>query len=133
VRGDVLRTHKADANLKTCERYFSMRHYFTDATGEEILVERFAELHDILVVNIGDREGIMLLKAQFFQAGASLGIDLLTETQRLRSDLQWDPTVEDILEAKDVTNSVVVTALPYIHDGSLVVLDRHFDTLLIPE
>jgi len=67
----------------------------------------------------------MLLKAQFFQAGASLGIDLPTETQRLRSVLQWDPTV-------DLTNSVMVTALPYLDDGSLVVLDRHFDTSLIP-
>ena len=129
VRGDVLRVRSAELTLKTCQRYFSYRHAYTARDGSEEVSERYAELEDIYVLLIEDKE-LILLKARFFQDQAA-SVDIATQTVRLRLDLAFDTTTEDIVQAKDITNQVVVVPLPYEQHRALI-LDRYFDTLLIP-
>jgi hypothetical protein len=74
----------------------------------------------------------VFLKARWFKKAACLGVDLATETVRLRSDLQWDPTHENMVLAEDIAAMVVLHPMPYGPPNRLVSFDRRFDTLNIP-
>ena len=80
-------------------------------------------------MTLGDQE-FTLLRARWFSA-AACHIDLTTETPRLRTYLAWDEQTEKIVEAKAIANQVVLVKLPH-EPNQLTVLDRQFDTLLIP-
>lgn len=131
----MLRVRDADLRCKTRCRYFTMMFESFDAAGEGHKDERFAELLDILEV---DFEGTskVFLKARWFKSAASrgidCGIDLATETVRLRSDLQWEVTDDCMALAENIGCMVVLLPVPYGRPHRLVSLDRRFDTLDIP-
>lgn len=132
VKHQMFRVRDAEIgkkNCKTCERYFASEHRYVAASGDEEVVTRYAEILDIFVLEIDERDFI-LVRASWFQAAASY-IDTVTQTTRLRTDLARDNTKEDIVEAKNITNQVAVVPLPFLEHRA-VVLDRRFDTLTIP-
>ena len=131
VRGEVLRVRERDIKCKTTQRYFVIReeYYEEDDATEPTTNDRWGELLGIFKMLIGGRP-ITLCHARWFSAAAGT-IDLDTETPRLRLDLAWDRSLEVLIEAEVIVSIVVVVPLPY-SPNMAIVLDRRFDTTLIP-
>lgn len=130
--GEDLRVLSKDEGKKTTHRYFTARFTYTSAHGDDEVSERYGEVLKIITLRLANRE-FHLVQARWFSDAAAC-VDLDTETPRLRTDLAWDATTERLVEAKNITNIVLPVEVPWdVMGRSTVVLDRSFDTLLIPE
>jgi hypothetical protein len=130
---DTLRVESRDDGKVTAQRHFSMTFSTIEADGEELFSERYGAIQKVYLVKIGGKD-YTLIDADWYKVESSY-VDLDTETPRLRLDLVMDNTRERIVEANDFARTgrqVVVSRLDY-DPTRAVVLDRRFDTLLIPE
>jgi hypothetical protein len=130
---DTLRVETRDEGKVTAQRHFSMTFSTIQANGEEFDMERYGSVQKVYLVKIGGKD-YTLIDADWYKIESSY-VDLDTETPRLRLDLVMDNTRERIVEAKEIARTgrqVVVSRLDY-DPTRAVVLDRKFDTLLIPE
>jgi hypothetical protein len=104
-----------------------------DPDGDEVDLERYGSVLNIYVLRIFGEE-FTLIKAKWFKAESS-HVDLKIENVKIRLDLAVDPTKDSWTSIRDLLVSgrqVVVSPLDYA-PGLAVVLDRRFDTLILPE
>jgi hypothetical protein len=79
-------------------------------------------------------EEYTVIKAKWYKTDSS-HVDLKVENAKIRSELALDPTRDCFVSIMDLLRmgrQVVVSELDFA-PGLSVVLDRHFDTLVIPE
>jgi len=129
VRGDALRVASSDEGKKTVHRFFTARFEGSDRNGEPWTQERYAQLQDIIVLTFADTTRV-LLDALWFKEDAS-EVDLDTQNVFVRTELVFDRSVESLIQAEKIVNQVCLIMHPY-KPNTAIVLDRKFDTLLIP-
>jgi hypothetical protein len=122
-----------DLGHETAHRFFCMTFQGIDPDGDEVDLERYGSVLNIYVTRIFGEE-FTLIKAKWFKAESS-HVDLKIENVKIRLDLAVDPTKDSWTSIRDLLVSgrqVVVSPLDYA-PGLAVVLDRRFDTLILPE
>ena len=86
-------------------------------------------LTDIMVLSIGDKR-VVLLDAKWFKENASY-VDLDTQNVFVNDNLVFERTTETLIQADQIFSQVCVINHPY-KAGTAIILDREFDTLLLP-
>jgi hypothetical protein len=124
-----LRTYKTDQGKRSCHRFFSARFEAVNQNNERWTQERYAMLTDIMVLSIGDKR-VVLLDAKWFKENASY-VDLDTQNVFVNDNLVFERTTETLIQADQIVSQVCVINHPY-KAGTAIILDREFDTLLLP-
>lgn len=142
MRQDTLRIKAAEVNrfgnpLATIQRYFSFEQFYTAQVSRnevrEEVMQRYAELLAIWVFELGG-QSFTLLKGSWFKSGSSF-IDTDTQTPRLKKTDARDTSREDLIDANEVNNQVVIVDCPYqelvdnVWLDTQIIFDRKFDTL----
>jgi hypothetical protein len=122
-----------DLNFVTAHRYFCVTFRVIAPEGDEEDVERYGIVEKIFVVAIFGEEHT-IIKAKWWKPDSS-HVYLKTENVKIRLDLAMDGTRDCFVSIMDLLRQgrqVVVSPLDYA-PGQAVVLDRRFDTLILPE
>jgi hypothetical protein len=131
VGPNEFRVESCDRNTVTCHKFFVCEFSYTAADGSDEDSRWTGELQSIHVVSIGGQEKI-LMRGTWYSATAT-SIDKLTETPRLDLSKARVADGETYVEAKAISNQVLVCPLP-VRAGAravaptAIVLDRYFDT-----
>jgi hypothetical protein len=109
-------------------------HMYAGTLIDRTCVENILWSDVVYAICMTTGEEYTVIKAKWYKADSS-HVDLKVENAKIRSELVLDPTRDCFVSIMDLLRmgrQVVVSELDFA-PGLSVVLDRHFDTLVIPE